>query len=34
MDDALEIEGGGMNVRVFNNFINETYTGVASAVAR
>lgn len=32
MDDSLEIEGGGMNVRIWGNFINETYTGVASAV--
>eukprot|EP00026_Physarum_polycephalum_P016722 Phypoly_transcript_17703.p1 GENE.Phypoly_transcript_17703~~Phypoly_transcript_17703.p1 ORF type:complete len:252 (+),score=30.53 Phypoly_transcript_17703:56-757(+) len=31
MDDSLEIEGGGMNIRVWANFINETYVGVASA---
>lgn len=32
MDDSLEIEGGGMNVRVWGNFVNHTYTGIASTV--
>lgn len=30
-DDALEIEGGGRNVRVWNNYMDTTYTGVSSA---
>jgi hypothetical protein len=30
-DDAIEVEGGGMNVRVYNNFVNNTFTGIASA---
>lgn len=30
LDDSLEIEGGGMNVRIFQNYMNNTYTGVAT----
>ena len=30
-DDGLEIEGGGMNVRVWNNYVDKTATGIASA---
>lgn len=29
-DDALEIEGGGSNVRVFENYMEWTFTGTAS----
>jgi hypothetical protein len=32
MDDAFEIEGGSRNVRVWGNYIDKTFTGVASAV--
>ncbi|TMH27648.1 MAG: hypothetical protein E6H63_10275 [Betaproteobacteria bacterium] len=32
MDDALEIEGGDRNVRVWNNYLDQTGTGVASTV--
>ena len=32
MDDALEIEGGNRNVRVWGNFMTQTGTGVASTV--
>lgn len=31
IDDALEIEGGGCNVRVWENLMEETFTGVATA---
>ncbi len=31
-DDALEIEGGGRNVRVWGNYLDQTFTGVASVV--
>ncbi len=31
IDDALEIEGGGCNVRVWENFMEDTFTGVATA---
>lgn len=30
-DDGLEMEGGGMNVRVWGNYLDKTTTGVASA---
>ena len=30
-DDALEIEGGGRNVRVWGNYMDMTFTGIASA---
>lgn len=30
MDDGLEIEGGGMNVRVWGNYVDYTATGLAS----
>lgn len=30
-DDALEIEGGGRNVRVWGNYLDHTATGIASA---
>jgi hypothetical protein len=30
-DDGAEIEGSGLNVRVWGNFINKTFTGVATA---
>jgi len=30
-DDALEIEGSGRNIRVWGNFVDMTYTGIASA---
>ena len=30
-DDGLEIEGGGMNVRVWGNYLDQTATGVSSA---
>jgi hypothetical protein len=30
-DDALEIEGGGRNVRVWGNYLDMTFTGIASA---
>lgn len=30
-DDGLEMEGADMNVRVYGNFIDHTFTGVASA---
>lgn len=30
-DDAFEIEGGGMNVRVWGNWMNNTFTGIATA---
>jgi hypothetical protein len=30
-DDGLEIEGGGINVRIWNNFTNNTFTGISSA---
>jgi hypothetical protein len=32
MDDGLEIEGGDQNVRVWNNYIDQTGTGIASTV--
>ena len=32
MDDALEIEGGNRNVRVWGNYMTETATGIASAI--
>lgn len=31
IDDALEIEGGGCNVRVWENLMEDTFTGVATA---
>jgi hypothetical protein len=31
-DDALEIEGGNVNVRVWGNYMNNTATGIASTV--
>lgn len=34
MDDSMEIEGSGMNVRVWGNLVNHTYTGIASTVVR
>lgn len=30
-DDALEVEGANMNVRVWGNYIDRTFTGIASA---
>lgn len=30
-DDAIEAEGGGCNVRIWGNFINNTFTGIATA---
>lgn len=30
-DDAIEAEGGGRNVRIWNNYMSYTFTGVASA---
>lgn len=33
-DDALEIEGSGRNVRVFNNYFENTFVGVASIVVQ
>ena len=30
-DDALEIEGGGRNVRVWGNYLDRTYVGVGTA---
>jgi hypothetical protein len=30
-DDGIEVEGGGCNVRVWSNWINNSFTGVASA---
>ncbi|MHB1155444.1 MAG: galactose-binding domain-containing protein [Phycisphaerales bacterium] len=30
-DDGLEIEGGGMNVRVWGNYVDQTATGISSA---
>jgi hypothetical protein len=32
MDDALEIEGGDRNVRVWGNYMTQTATGIASTV--
>jgi hypothetical protein len=32
MDDGLELEGGDRNVRVWNNFLTQTGTGIASTV--
>ncbi|HET7672696.1 MAG TPA: hypothetical protein VFK84_19965 [Burkholderiales bacterium] len=32
MDDALEIEGGDRNVRVWGNYMTETGTGIASSI--
>jgi len=32
-DDGIEAEGGGQNVRVWGNYISNTFTGVASASA-
>ncbi len=32
MDDALEIEGGNRNVRVWGNYLTQTGTGIASTV--
>jgi hypothetical protein len=32
MDDALEIEGGDKNVRIWGNYMNQTGTGVASTL--
>jgi len=29
-DDALEIEGGGRNVRVWGNYLDQTYVGIAT----
>jgi hypothetical protein len=31
-DDAMEIEGGGENVRLWNNYMEKTYIGIANAV--
>jgi len=31
MDDALEIEGANRNVRVWGNYIDQTFTGIATA---
>ena len=31
-DDALEIEGGGRNVRVWGNYLEETWTGIATTI--
>ncbi len=30
-DDGLEMEGGGMNVRVWGNYVDQTATGISSA---
>ena len=30
-DDGLEIEGGGMNVRIWGNYLDKTATGISSA---
>src|SRR3990167_989682 len=30
-DDAIESEGGGMNVRICGNWMNNTFTGIATA---
>lgn len=30
-DDALEIEGGGRNVRVWGNYVDQTFVGIATA---
>ena len=31
-DDGIEVEGGGENVRLWNNYIEKTYIGIANAV--
>jgi len=31
-DDALEIEGGGRNVRVWSNYLDQTYVGIGTTV--
>jgi hypothetical protein len=31
-DDAIEAEGGGENVRIWNNYITDTYVGIAGVV--
>ncbi len=33
-DDGIELEGGGRNVRVWNNYIENTYEGIANAPVR
>ncbi len=33
MDDGIEAEGGGRNVRVWGNYIDQTYVGIATTVA-
>ena len=30
-DDALEIEGGGRNIRVWGNYLDQTFVGIATA---
>jgi hypothetical protein len=32
-DDAIETEGGGLNVRVWGNYIDHTFSGIATTVA-
>jgi hypothetical protein len=31
-DDGIEVEGGGENIRLWNNYIEKTYIGIANAV--
>ena len=31
MDDGIEVEGGGQNVRVWNNYIEKTFSAIANA---
>ncbi len=33
-DDAFEIEGGGQNIRIWNNFVENTLQGIANACVR